>query len=59
MQYRHEIEHAPAMLAPLHIQSYIADSFFFFCFFTVPTGAVCESVLTIVDIYCIKILQYL
>ena len=57
MQYRHENEHASAMLAPPHIQAYIADSLFF-CFFTVPTGVVCESVLTIVDIYCIKILQY-
>ena len=57
MKYRHEIGHASAMLAPSHIQSYIADSLFF-CFFTVPTGVVWESVLTIVDIYCIKILQY-
>lgn len=32
MQYRHENEHASAMLAPPHIQSYIADSFFFFAF---------------------------
>ena len=57
MKYRHEIEHAPAMPRPIFIQSYIADSLFF-CFFTVPTGVVWESVLTIVDIYCIKILQY-
>lgn len=32
MQYRHEIEHALAMLAPPHIHAYTADSFFFFAF---------------------------